>query len=322
MENDNLNAENNEANNDNNIQINIPNNNLNAENNNANNNQRRRSRLTLIIPFYSLRIDFKTKEGTLITEPLKESFFTSFLPNFLCPNATIKSPSFIVILLTLIIYIITLCYGIDGRDSLNFLPPKIVTSDNFSCLNIKQMKGDNKLYESYRWIMNMLIHLSLTHWIINTLGYIVFGTILDLFVTKLQFFVLLYFSAFNGNLFSTFINTSPTVGTNSPLFALLGGLIMFFIVNWRYLDRVIGGWGKYYILYLLSMYILISLIYLVSHVDVNVLGEYCSLVCGMFMYIALLPSERLSSRLKMVKICSGVVMIMFFVIGMVLFYVI
>ena len=168
----------------------------------------------------------------------------------------------------------------------------------------------------------MLVHLSLTHWIINTLGYIVFGTILDLFVTKLQFFVLLYFSALNGNLFSTFINTNPTVGTNSPLFALLGGLIMVFILYWRDLDRVIGGWGKYYILYLLSMYVLISLVYLVSHAEVNVLGEYCSLVFGMFMYIVLVPSEGLSHRLKVVKICSGIFMIMFVVIGMVLFYVV
>ena len=312
MENDNLNAENNEANDNNNVQAIIP-----------NDNQGHRRRFTLIIPFYSLRIDFKTRDGTLITEPLKESFFTSFLPNFLCPNATIKSPSLIVIILTLIIYIITLCYeGIDGGDSLNFLPPKLVTSSNFGSLNITTMKNNKKLPESYRWIMNMLVHLSLTHWIINTLGYIVFGTILDLFVTKLQFFVLLYFSALNGNLFSTFINTNPTVGTNSPLFALLGGLIMVFILYWRDLDRVIGGWGKYYILYLLSMYVLISLVYLVSHAEVNVLGEYCSLVFGMFMYIVLVPSEGLSHRLKVVKICSGIFMIMFVVIGMVLFYVV
>ena len=97
---------------------------------------------------------------------------------------------------------------------------------------------------------------------------------------------------------------------------------MVFILYWRDLDRVIGGWGKYYILYLLSMYVLISLVYLVSHAEVNVLGEYCSLVFGMFMYIVLVPSEGLSHRLKVVKICSGIFMIMFVVIGMVLFYVV
>ena len=192
MENDNLNVNNNEVNDDN-IQANIPNDNIvNENNNNADGNQRQRRRVLLIIPFYSLRIDFKTKEGTFITEPLKESFFTSFLPNFICPNATLKSPSFIIVILTLIIYIITLCFGIEKGDTMNFLPPKLVISGNFGCLDIEVMKRGKVFLQSYRWIMNMLLHLSLSHWIINSLGYVIFGTILDLFLTKLQFFVLLY----------------------------------------------------------------------------------------------------------------------------------
>lgn len=60
----------------------------------------------------------------------RQETFPSFIKNFCCPNLVWKSFIFIITIIDIIIYIITLCYGIDKKPN-ELLAPYPSTLDSF-----------------------------------------------------------------------------------------------------------------------------------------------------------------------------------------------
>jgi hypothetical protein len=67
--------------------------------------------------------------------PRRESFF-SFIKNFCCPLSTWKSSIFTISMIDIIMYIITLCFGIakSSPQAPYFLPPLPETLEKFGSL--------------------------------------------------------------------------------------------------------------------------------------------------------------------------------------------
>jgi hypothetical protein len=72
-------------------------------------------------------------------DPRKESFF-SFVKNLLCPQSTWKSFIFFISLIDIVVYIITLCFGIEESTmkAPTLLGPKSATLDKFGDLVINK----------------------------------------------------------------------------------------------------------------------------------------------------------------------------------------
>lgn len=110
-------------------------------------------------------------------DPRKETFL-EFLQNIFCPYASWKSVSIYVIFLNIILYFITLCFGISENltDLQNFLPVKRETLD-LGSLQPTKMRSNG--LEFYRWVTNSLLHAHFVHLLYNSIGILIFGTFLE-----------------------------------------------------------------------------------------------------------------------------------------------
>jgi hypothetical protein len=84
------------------------------------------------------------------SSPRTESFF-SFIKNFCCPLSTWKSFIFAISMIDILMYIITLSFGIGVSTPLNpyFLPPLPETLDKFGMLVRKTIYNPNFYYINF-----------------------------------------------------------------------------------------------------------------------------------------------------------------------------
>jgi membrane associated rhomboid family serine protease len=108
--------------------------------------------------------------------PRKESFFT-FLKNFCCPLSTIKSVIFCITVLDLIVYVITLFFGITASTPNNpsLLAPLPETLDNFGSLNPRLLRQ----YQLWRWFTYAFLHADFVHVLSNVLSQIIIGSFIE-----------------------------------------------------------------------------------------------------------------------------------------------
>lgn len=128
-------------------------------------------------------------------DPRKETFL-EFLTNIFCPYATWKSVSIYIIFINIIIYFITLFFGLSTRpiDLINFLPVDPKTLRLFS-LSPSEMKLNG--IQFYRWVTNSLLHADFVHMIYNSIGILIFGTFLEKLIGSLKFVSIYVVSGYN-----------------------------------------------------------------------------------------------------------------------------
>jgi hypothetical protein len=86
-----------------------------------NNNNNRRDRMPML-------------GGNLSQYPdARKEPFSIFIKNFLCPSFTFKSFVFIISIINLVVYIISIAQGIE-ESKMYLLPPKEVTLDNMGSM--------------------------------------------------------------------------------------------------------------------------------------------------------------------------------------------
>ena len=134
-----------------------------------------------------------------------ESFF-KWVKNVFCPNIKYSSIIFILSCLDLIIYLITLFFGIK-RTPNELLAPTFETLDTFG------MKYPAKIYngEVHRLILFGLLHANLVHLISNLLSQIILGSIMEGFIGTRNLSFLYLLSNICGGVFSCVMSPSPGV---------------------------------------------------------------------------------------------------------------
>ena len=156
----------------------------------------------------------------------KESLLTWFKDIF-CPNFKFTSIIFILTCIDIIMYIITICFGIK-RSPDELLAPTYQTLDLFG------MKNNPKIYQGqiHRLILFGILHANLVHLIANMFSQIILGFVIeDLIGTKSTFILYILTNIFGG-LFSSVCNTAPGVGASVAIFGILGGYFGFSVMNW------------------------------------------------------------------------------------------
>ena len=156
-----------------------------------------------------------------------ESFF-KWLKNVFCPNFKISSIIFILTCLDLIIYIITLTFGVK-RTPYELLAPTFETLDLFG------MKYPSKIYQGqiYRLVLFGLLHANLVHLVSNLLSQIILGSIMEGLIGNKNAGLLYLLSNICGGLFSCVMNFSPGVGASVAIFGILGSYFGFTVINWN-----------------------------------------------------------------------------------------
>jgi rhomboid protease GluP len=215
----------------------------------------------------------------------REQTLLSYLKEVICPFFRIKSFSFIILTINLIVFIASLIpNGLEpSQKELKFLPPSTITLDKMGSLWGAKIK--ESFCESYRWIANSVLHGNFEHLFSNSLGILFFGTMVEYLIGTVKFCLIYILSGILGSLFTVLIqqNTS-NVGASICCFGIMGAMISFYIINWGGLGKIFGVNNKCLIVFFPTMMIFLSLFILsVDDTEINIYGHIGGLIFGFFL---------------------------------------
>lgn len=164
-----------------------------------------------------------------------------FLKQTICPCFSFKSFSFIIIVLNIIIFIVTLFpHGLDILDKeYFFLPPNRETLHDVGDLDGHKIRS--KFIHAYRWISGNLLHAYFDHIVFNCFAILLIGTMLEYLIGTWKYIVIYWISGILGSLFSVLVDfDSQSVGASICICGLISAKIGYYIINWNAIPRIFG----------------------------------------------------------------------------------
>ena len=242
----------------------------------------------------------------LYNGPPKEQSIPNFIKETLCPFFSFKSFSFIIVVINLVVYIITLIPNGLSDKELNyyFLPPNEKTLYDFGNLNGYEMR--TKPVQFYRLITHNFLHAHFEHVFSNNFCIIIFGTMLEYLIGTWRYIIIYCISGILGGLFSVLIRPDvSSVGASICCYGLIGGLLGFDMINWRELTKIYGIRNKCLILMFPILMIIFTLPLMFSTTQgsgidssdrINVIGHIGGLIFGLLLiFFMIKPKSEFDS---------------------------
>jgi len=232
---------------------------------------------------------FGQMDNNLDAGSIRKETFGHFLKSICCPTFKIKSFIFIISVIDLIFYIVTLCYKGIKKDATELLAPERSSLEFFG------MKMPNKIYrgEIHRLILFGLLHANLMHITINLFSQFIIGCMMETEIGTISIILLYLISNIGGGLFSCCINSADGVGASVAIFGMLGAYIGYMFINWNYLDRVLGTMNKFCNLIFIIFIVLMNISYGFSNSMIDNYGHLGGLIWGFFLIFLLIkPKEE------------------------------
>ena len=221
---------------------------------------------------------------------IRNQSFLSWLKNIFCPNFKYTSVIFVLTCLDLIIYIITLLFGVKYTPN-ELLAPKFETLDLFG------MKYPSKIHRGqvHRLILFGLLHANLTHLVSNLLSQIIVGSIIEGLIGNSKAGILYLLSNVCGGMFSCVMSFSPGVGASVAIFGILGGYFGFTIINWNYVKNNMNYLMN---LFFIGLIVFMNASYGLGNETIDNYGHLGGLLYGfLFIFILVKPKEGNNSSL-------------------------
>lgn len=171
----------------------------------------------------------------------REQPVLSFLKQSLFPCFKLKSFSFIIIVVNILIFIISLCpHGLNPEQKIDyFLPPNGDSLDKLGDLNGRKIR--KTAIQGYRWITHNFLHAYFNHIFSNSFSILIVGTILEHLIGTWRYIAIYGLSGILGSLFSLLVNfDSVSVGASICICGLIAALIAHSIINWNSLPVIYG----------------------------------------------------------------------------------
>lgn len=196
----------------------------------------------------------------------------------------------------------------------DFLQPNIYV------LNILGMKNSYLMQqgEIWRFITPIFLHGSFLHIFFNVIAQLIYSEIQIVLKWK-KTLVLFIGSGMGGILFTALCNDSLSVGASTSILGILGARVAFLYVYWRALER----YGFYRCCFLFQLFMWILMCFMIGlgfSNNIDNLGHLGGLLTGFFLGIALFIPLRNEPNAKKVRIASAIIVSMYFVIGLLCFY--
>jgi membrane associated rhomboid family serine protease len=264
----------------------------------------------------------------------REQTIRSYLKEAIYPFLTLKSFSFAVIILNVVMYIVSLCiHGLDNEAKLNyFLPPSSRTLHLLGNLFGYGMR--NKPVEFYRWITHNFLHANFAHVFSNCFCILMFGTMLEYLIGTWRYISIYLLSGILGGLFSVLIKPEvSSVGASICCYGAISAILGFDIINWNYLPVIYGTPNKCLILMIPLLMILFTLPMTFTpfrgtafSMDnrVNFLGHLGGIIFGLLLSFFIIkpkdPSDSSSKVNKILFYCGIAACAIFALTGFLCFY--
>lgn len=147
--------------------------------------------------------------------------FGQFLKGIFCRGLKFISFTSIMGIFLAIIYIITLCYGIESS-TVYFLQPNQKGS-----LFVALRKDPFKIKdgEFWRFITYSFLHMDLVHITYNCIALLIFGSLIEQIMKPAKLAILWFVSGILGILFSSLIKTTISVGASVCVYGIIGAYV-------------------------------------------------------------------------------------------------
>lgn len=254
------------------------------------------------IPFTSLGFSFGVYNhyySNYRNNPRKTNMFY-FFQSFFFPNLTYYQLSFIISIINIIIFIITLFFGLEKTNERDLFAIKHSTLIKFGAFHSKLII-ENKINLIRAFSANFL-HLNLKHLLFNTITLCIFPSLFEFFITKYQFLIIYIFGGFityllSGNISN--VQNNFSIGANYSIFSVIGAFYSYLAFNWSELNRNIGLLGKIYILYFMIIYTFISSLFFIGNSFINSEFQFAATLFGFFLFSVFLKPIK-DSKCKII----------------------
>ena len=212
-------------------------------------------------------------------DPRKENIF-HFVKYMLCPNIKLISFTTVTAMLNILIYLITLCFGLEqSMVEEEFLPP----TDNavyYGELDYALIKSAP--YQVYRFVLSNYFHRDFLHTTTNVAALVIFGAATEAMIGTFKITLLYNISGILGGLVSLFIQPDATsVGASGCVCGLVGVYFMYAVINWKNFEKIFGSGNKCWSFYLLLILLCLVLIaQLLFSSDLKVVSHIAGIVFG------------------------------------------
>lgn len=254
-------------------------------------------------------------------DPRKESCF-QMCKLTCCPTITFKSFTAIITIVDIVMFIVTLAFGMQTGGRTEFLSPTIDTLVKFGGRTVYDIVAR---YQVWRFITPVFLHANFLHIFFNCFSQLIFGSQVEVMLGTKRFIVFYFLCALGGNLFGGLFDKllGVSVGASTAIVGLLGIFIAFVIVNWNRLDTNM----RCFMMCMVFFIILINLVFSVGPSDgtsaVDNFGHLGGLLTGTFAgMFFIIPQGAATLYEKRVKIIGYCLTAFFFILCSVLYYVI
>lgn len=224
-------------------------------------------------------------------DPRNETIY-QFIKFTCCPHFTFLSVVFCLSAVDLIIYVVTLCFGLE-MDPTQLLAPKYSTLDKFG------MKINYKIHNGqvWRWITFGLLHANLVHIVVNLCSQLIIGSFIENAIGHVKAGLLYLGSSIGGGVFSSLVSDSSGVGASVAIFGMLSAYFGYMILNWYYIDEIEGPRNKYCNLLFIAFIVIMNVGYGFSNDRIDNYGHIGGLIFGFFLSLVLIKPFNVNDGL-------------------------
>ena len=281
-----------------------------------------------ISPFYHNRYDPNDKIPVFSKVSFKgdprEQSVINFLNETLCPTFSFISFTFIVIVINIIAFIVSLCInGLSSDNTSSFLPVNWKTFEDISLYGYDLRVNPQHVY---RWFVHDFLHSSFEHLFSNTFALLIIGTLLEYFVGTLKYILIYFLSGLLGSLFSVLVEpTTQSVGASICCYGVVAALLGFDFINWAILPEIYGMKSRCAIVsFPIIMLIAVLPIFGITDEHVNVWGHLGGAIFGFLVSLFIItPQDNAHSCgcFYRIYLLVGIICtILLTAIGLLLFY--
>lgn len=243
----------------------------------------------------------------------REENFWDFLKIYCCPTITWR---YFVVWLSIfdIIYFIVELLMTDNIEG-SFLSPST------SAMLTLGAKYPYKIAKGYVWLLvtALFLHANFTHILFNLICLLLWGTGMEKTLGFVKMALLFFVSGIGGNIFSSLLSDSITVGASTGVMGVISAYIAFMIINWKVFEAMpMLRCQMLCITGLIIFYFLFSSLWSSSSIDTY--GHLGGFICGIFCGFALINPIRLDQSNKKYKNIGIGFLAVFYIAGLLIFF--
>ena len=244
-------------------------------------------------------------------EEARKETFLDMLKLLFCPLFHTRSFIFGITVVDLVVYLFSVFYDFNYN---SFLEHKVSALNQLGAKNIYLMQEG----EVWRFFTPVLLHANVPHLVFNFIMQMLFGFRLEPQVGKLKTAMVYFVGGVGGVLFSSLVSETLSVGASTAIFSMNAAMISWIVMNWKDLER---DSNRNTTTVWLVIILVFNLMLGTTSDLVDNWGHFGGMITGFLAGYSFLDFLGFASEFqKKLKKAGSIILLVYFVLGLLMFY--